>query len=115
MKIDSYRFGKIVVDGEAYSKDVILLAGEVISPWWRSAGGHVFAPEDLEPVLSARPEVVVLGLGYFGRVRVAEETFSEFSQMQSEVLTKPTKTAVESFNRLVAEGRDVVAALHLTC
>ena len=33
----------------------------------------------------------------------------------SEVVVERTGGAVETFNRLVAEGRDVAAALHLTC
>jgi len=115
MQIDSYSFGRIRVDGIDYSKDVILLRGEVRSPWWRSAGGHVFAPADLEEVMAAAPEIVVLGTGYLGRVKVLDETLTEFADAGSEVIVEKTSRAVESFNRLAAEGRDVAAALHLTC
>ena len=50
MKIDSYSFGSIQIDGKDYSTDVILLGGDVKSPWWREAGGHVYAVEDFEDV-----------------------------------------------------------------
>ncbi len=115
MQIDSYSFGRIRVDGIDYAKDVILLRGEIRSPWWRAAGGHVFAVADLKQVVAAAPEVVVLGTGYFGRVKVLEETLKEFADAGSEVVAERTGGAVEAFNRLAAEGRDVAAALHLTC
>ncbi|MCP4902222.1 MAG: hypothetical protein GY906_35090 [bacterium] len=115
MHIDSYRFGQIKVDGCAYSKDVILLRGEVTSPWWREGGGHVFATSDMGKLLEAAPEVVVMGTGYFGRVRVLKETIAAFAESGTEVIIERTPKSVEIFNGLSAEGRDVAAALHLTC
>lgn len=115
MHIDSYSFGSICIDGRDYSVDVILLGDEVKSPWWRSAGGHVYAVEDLEDVLSAAPEAVVLGTGYFGRVKVLAETLTALAEAGSEIVVERTGGAVEYFNRFAAEGRDVAAALHLTC
>jgi hypothetical protein len=115
MHIDSYSFGRIRVDGIDFSKDVILLRSEVRSPWWRTAGGHVYAPTDLEEVLAAAPEIVVLGTGYFGRVKILDETRTVFADAGSDVIIEKTSRAVESFNQLADEGRDVAAALHLTC
>lgn len=34
-QIDSYRFGRIVIDGVLPTKAVILLPGRVIGGWWR--------------------------------------------------------------------------------
>lgn len=115
MHIDDYSFGRIRVDGRDYSMDVMLLGGDVKSPWWRSAGGHVFAKEDFGELLAAAPEVVVLGTGYFGRVKVLDETLSALADAGSEAVVERTRGAVDAFNRLAAEGRDVAAALHLTC
>jgi hypothetical protein len=115
MNISGYTFGRIEIDGVSYSKDVILLRDEVQSPWWRAAGGHHYEPEDLGVVLAAAPEVVVLGTGFFGRVKVSRETLTAFADAGSEVVVETTAQAVKDFNRLVAEGRDVAAALHLTC
>jgi hypothetical protein len=115
MRIDSYSFGGIRIDGRHYSKDVILLSGEVTSPWWREAGGHVYAVCDLEEVLAAAPEVVVLGTGCYGRVVIPEETRRAFSEVGSEIVVERTGEAVKRFNQLAEAGRDVAAALHLTC
>jgi len=113
--IDSYSFGRIRIGGSVYTKDVILLRGTVICPWWRAAGGHLYAARDLEDVLAAAPEVVVLGTGRYGRVEVPEETKKALVEVGSEVVVERTGEAVERFNRLSREGRDVAAALHLTC
>ncbi len=115
MHIDSYRFGRIRIDGADYEKDVLVLRDSVLSPWWRQAGGHVFAPEDLEPLITLAPEVVCLGTGYFGRVTVHEATVEAFRGGGSQVLVARTGRVVEEYNRLVHEGRDAAAALHLTC
>ena len=115
MNIDGYTFGRIDIDGVCYSKDVMLVRGEVRCPWWRSAGGHHYEPEDLGEVLAAAPEVVVLGTGFFGRVKVSREALEALAEAGSEVVVETTARAVRDFNRLVAEGRDVAAALHLTC
>lgn len=113
MRIGSYSFGRIDVDGVVYTQDVIILRERVVSPWWREAGGHVFASLDFADVIAADPEVVVLGTGLFGRVKVLPELLKELSG--SEVVVERTGRAVEAFNRLSDDGRDVVAALHLTC
>ena len=59
-KIDSYRFGHIVIDGQVYSQDVIILSDRVIRDWWRGSG-HILHPDDLLLVFEASPKVLVVG------------------------------------------------------
>ena len=115
MHIDSYSFGNIQIDGRDYARDVILLGDDVIGPWWREAGGHVYAASDFAELLAAAPDVVVLGIGYFGRVKVLDETLAAFAEVGTEVIVERTGAAVERYNDLVSGGRNVAAALHLTC
>jgi hypothetical protein len=115
MHIDKYAFGSIRIDGRDYSRDVIMIGEDVRSPWWREAGGHVYAAADLKDLLAAAPEVVVLGTGYFGRVKVLDATLEAFAEAGSDIVVERTGGAVEAYNRCVADGRDVAAALHLTC
>ena len=114
-RIDDYRFGTITIDGVVYTDDVIILPGRVVSPWWRRAGGHVFAVPDLGPVLDAAPAVVVLGTGYHGRVIVPEETLTALRETGAQVFVAPTTEAVDLYTHHAASGKPVVAALHLTC
>jgi hypothetical protein len=115
MMIEEYSFGRIRIDGRVYTKDVIILGGQVRSPWWRKAGGHLFAPVDLEEVIAAAPETVVLGTGYHDSVQVGEDTLEVFRTAGTRAIVLPTARAVDEFNRLAAEGGTVAAALHLTC
>jgi hypothetical protein len=111
--IESYRFGKIVVDGQAHSQDLILLPERVLGGWWRREG-HALHPEDLEAVLAARPAVLVVGLGALGRVRITDEARRAVEAAGIELIAEPTGQACETYNRLRGE-RATAAALHLTC
>lgn len=115
MHIDRFRFGSVRIDGVSYSKDLIIVGGVVHCPWWRTAGGHVFAPVDLASIIEAAPEVLCLGTGAVGMVEVEDETLAALTAVGTEVIVDRTGPAIEEFNRLTAERRNVAAALHLTC
>jgi hypothetical protein len=112
-EIQSYRFGRIVVDGQAHSRDLILLPGRVLAGWWRKEG-HALHPEDLEAVLAAPPAVLVVGLGAMGRLRVTAEARRAVEAAGIELIAEPTGQACETYNRLRGE-KATAAALHLTC
>jgi hypothetical protein len=112
-RIDSYRFGQIVIDGKKHHKDVIILPSRVIGGWWRKEG-HVLNPEDLKPVFEAAPSVLIVGQGASGLMRVAKETEQALRDAGIELIALPTGQAVETYNHLRDE-HVAAAALHLTC
>lgn len=112
-RIESYRFGHIVIDGQTHIKDVIILPDRVIGGWWRREG-HALHTEDLEAVFKAAPEVLVVGTGAHGRMCIADETGQALQAAGIEVIAQDTQAATETYNRLRQE-RAVAAALHLTC
>ena len=114
MHIDSYQFGKIVIDGATYSSDVIILGDSVQSNWWRKQG-HSLAVEDLQTVMEAKPAVLVVGCGASGIMQVPEDTRQALQQKGIELEAFNTHKAVERFNELSQRGTNVAAALHLTC
>jgi hypothetical protein len=73
MHIDHYGFGRIGIQGHSYDADVIIFPDHVQKRWWRREG-HRLAQEDLETVLSDKPQLFVIGTGYYGRMEVPEET-----------------------------------------
>ena len=111
--LESYRFGHLVVDGQAHTRDVIVLPDRVIGGWGRKEG-HALHPEDLRAVFEAAPEVLVVGQGASGLMRVTQETRDALGQAGIELIALPTPEAVETYNRL-RDARPVAAALHLTC
>jgi hypothetical protein len=66
-RIEDYSFGHVVVDGEAHSKDVIVLPQRVVGNWWRQ-DGHSLVIEDLNEVLDELPERLIVGCGADGRL-----------------------------------------------
>jgi hypothetical protein len=114
MKIESYEFGQIVVGGESYSSDLIIYPDRVEAGWWRRSG-HELHPDDLSGVLENAPEVLVVGTGKWGRMRVLEETEALLRRQNIQIMALKTDAACRTFNQLCQTGTRAVAALHLTC
>jgi hypothetical protein len=112
-QIDTYQFGKIVIDGQVHTKDVILLPDRVIGGWWRQEA-HVLHLSDLEDVLTADLQELVIGQGAFNRMQIAPEVEESLPNLGIELISLPTKEACQEYNRR-SQARNVAAALHLTC
>ncbi len=112
-RIETFRFGHIVIDGQAHNKDVIILPDLVIGGWWRQEG-HALHPDDLQAVLQAAPQTLVVGQGTDGLMRVTTETRQALRAASIELVAQPTDQACQTYNRIRKE-QTVAAALHLTC
>ncbi|QJA05806.1 hypothetical protein FVE67_02870 [Thermosulfurimonas marina] len=112
--IEAYRFGEMVVSGKTYRRDLKIIEGRVVPDWWRREG-HLLAPEDLEDVWAARPEVLVVGTGASGVMRVDPRVKERAQALGITLEIYPTAKAAERFNQLFSEGRRVAGAFHLTC
>ncbi len=111
-----YEFGRIVVDGKEYTRDIIITPSRVIENWWRKEGHRVYL-EDLEKygVFNESFEIIVFGTGYHGLVVIEREVIEELKKRGIEYIAEPTRRAVEIYNKLVQDGKKVVGAFHLTC
>ena len=114
MNISGYRFGKIDIGGKTYTSDVIITPESVIDGWGRQQG-HALAVADLHDVMAARPDVLLIGTGYFGRMSLSQETRPYLEAQGIHVRDARTGEAVHDFNKLQKERGRVVAALYLTC
>lgn len=111
--IDSYDFGRIVINGRRYTTDLIVFPDRVKDGWWRKEG-HTLHIEDLGEAVRDNPKVVVVGTGYSGLMKVPAETKGYVKSKGIELIAQRTAEACKTFNRLV-KSKKVVAALHLTC
>lgn len=111
-RIEQYRFGHIVVDGEERTRDVIVLPDRVLTGWWR-ADGHRLALADIDDVIDELPERLLIGTGAYGQMRPDPETLNELRRRGVEVEALPTNEAVRRYGEL--DPRRTAAALHLTC
>jgi hypothetical protein len=113
MKIDSYSFGSLVVDGKMYTSDVIIYPDRVDPSWWRKEG-HRLQIADLADVLNAKPQILIVGTGYSGMMVVSEETKNYISSLGINIYIATTGRAVDLFNTMQGK-KTIIAALHLTC
>jgi hypothetical protein len=112
--IDSYEFGRIVIDGVTYTSDCLLLGDTVQADWWREHG-HLLVPEDVQPVLACSPAILIIGCGASARMKVDPATLEVLRDKRINVEILDTRRAVDRVNELLREGADIAAALHLTC
>lgn len=111
--IDVYDFGRIVIDGTAFTSDVIIFPDCVKDEWWRK-DGHVLHIEDLESIVKEQPEVLIVGTGKYGVMTVPSQTRAYIESQGIELIVMPTDHACKMYNE-IAKAKKVVAALHLTC
>lgn len=113
MRIDSYDFGQIVIDGRTYRQDLLIWPGHIKSDWWR-AEGHLLQIPDVFEALAGAPQVLVVGAGAYGRMEVDRELAVYLQDKGIELVAKPTREACLVINQM-PENRRWAAALHLTC
>jgi hypothetical protein len=111
--IDSYEFGVIHINGKRYSSDVIIYPYRVKDDWWRKEG-HQLCIDDLEDVIEENPDVIVVGIGNPGLMRVLPETEKYIKSQGIRLIVQNTKEACKTYNQL-SSSQKVIALLHLTC
>ena len=113
MKVDSYSFGKISINGRIYSSDVIIFPGRVLNPWWRRKG-HNLCMEDIEEILDCSPDILIIGQGSPGYMQVSESVRKSITARGIQLFISDTAKAVKEYNQ-ASGSKTAVAALHLTC
>ncbi len=111
-RLEDYAFGRVTVDGEVHTRDLIVHDGGII-PGWRRRQGHSLVPDDLS-LLGRLPATLIVGCGASGQLVVPAATLDWLSDRGVAVIPLPTAEACRRYNEMGIRG-DVVAALHLTC
>ncbi|MBD3245542.1 MAG: hypothetical protein GF333_00840 [Candidatus Omnitrophica bacterium] len=114
VKIEGYSFGRMKVGGNTFEKDLILYPDKIEPNWWREQG-HALSANDLRTVFQFKPDILVVGQGAFGRLRIPPETGSELKKRNIELISGTTDDMCPMFNRYVQNGKRVAGAFHLTC
>ena len=112
--IEAYDFGRIVIDGTIYTNDLLILEQRIKENWWRKEGHALHTSDIKDAVEEFAPEVVVIGTGYMGMMKVSSETRLYVQNKGIELLVEKTKEACELVNTL-SKSKQVLAGLHLTC
>ena len=111
--IESYDFGRIIINGTRFSRDVVILLNSINGNWWRKEG-HLLTVDDVKEIVDEKPEVLVVGTGYSGLMSIHPQTEQHLRSSGIELIAAKTERACKIYNDL-STTRRVVAALHLTC
>jgi hypothetical protein len=118
MRIDRSEFGSITVDGKTYDHDVMIgLSGRVSKRKKKLSKqqygtSHVVSKAEAKAVFEKGCDVIIIGSGQEGNVRLSPEAEDYFAKKGCEVLLQPTQQAIRSFNR---SAKRKIALMHVTC
>lgn len=111
--IEKYQFGEIMVSGSSYNKDLIIFPDHIQDNWWRREG-HLLKITDLETVIDYRPDVLIIGTGMYGFMKIDRTLIEILKDFYiTRVVVEKTKKACLYYNNETLPRK--VAALHLTC
>lgn len=110
-QVTGYGAGYVAINRRQYAASLILLPDRIVETWV-SGGFEALAQDDFAAILALQPEILLLGTGSRqrfpapGLLRPLIE-----ARIGYEVMDLPA--ACRTFNILMAEGRNVAAALLL--
>ncbi|MEM5804335.1 MAG: MTH938/NDUFAF3 family protein [Candidatus Aenigmatarchaeota archaeon] len=110
-KIDSTYFGSVVVDGRKFDTDMVVCWDGELKERQKS---HVFDRRELDDLMMKDPDVIIVGTGQSGLVKVdpSAEVAAKVSGIELVVAKSPV--AIAEFNK-VARKRKAIAVIHVTC
>lgn len=111
--INSYSFGTITIDNQKFTKDLIIFP-EKINSSWRRKTSHLLTEADITEILEYKPEVLIIGTGASGLMKVDDKLKEKLKALGIEFVIKKTAEAVTEYN-IVCKDKKVVCTLHLTC
>lgn len=118
MWINATEFGSITIDGETYDHDVVIgLSGEVKKRKKRLSKAqygtsHIISKAEAKAVFEKGCDVIIIGTGQDGNVRLSAEAKDYFDKHRCQVVLQRTPEAIDAFNRSQAHK---IALMHVTC
>lgn len=118
VKFDSTSFGEVTIDGVSYGD--VLVVGDRILP--RNKGtlrrvfgtSHAVSDEEVKKLLEGDPDVVIIGTGQSGVLRVEKAVEEKIKTAGVELIVLETPQAIRKFNE-ISRNRKINALIHTTC
>ena len=109
--IESYEFGRLIIDGKIY-KDVVIYQGKISE--WKWKEHHAFTMDDIKPILE-EIDVLILGTGASGFVEVKPDVIAFLETNNIKYVVAKSAKACARYNEFVKAGKKVAAIIHSTC
>ncbi len=110
-RINAYDTGTVTVNDAVYRQSLVMTANSIVCPWPVSSLEQL-NPETLAPILESKPTVVLLGTGE-QQLFPQAQIFALFGEQGIGLEVMDNGALCRTFNILVAEDRDVTAAIIL--
>lgn len=119
IQIDSVSWGKIFINGQKFDQ-VIISGGKVLPRETEKleklfGTTHTIGDWEQELLSMVDPEVIIIGNGYNGVLKVSGEMREKLGHSGAEIKVLLTPAAVSEFQKLVSQGKRVSALIHTTC
>lgn len=116
---DSSSFGEVIINGCPFG-DVLVIGDEIEERddprLDRELGtDHLIGDWEAERLLSNNPEIVIVGTGTAGDLRLTPEVREKFKKAKVELIVLSTPSAIEEYNSLVSQNKKVNVLIHTTC
>ena len=86
----------MTIGGKKYYRDLKIIDGHIKEDWWARNQGHCLNAIDINDILSAKPEVLVIGTGYAGNMRVPRVVRSDIENQNINIIEDITSKAVKT-------------------
>ncbi|TFG04352.1 MAG: hypothetical protein EU539_10985 [Promethearchaeota archaeon] len=124
MNFEKTKFGSITIDGTRYKHDVYLFVDGSIekrnkknSP--RIGGHRSLSKWELDQVLKAGPEILIIGMGQSGVLPFTEDATKTLKSLQDEkglrIIKGNTPDILSQTNEALDSGNKVAGIFHTTC
>ena len=117
--INSTTFGSITIDGKKYEQ-VLIVGDQVKERDYLKlkdihTTSHVVGEWELAELLSNQPEIILIGNGQDGILKVSAEVKDIIEKAGVILIVDLTPGAIITYNVLVKDGKRVNALIHTTC
>ena len=114
----SGEFGRIVIDGKSYSKDIVIDNGKVekrkkkASKEFKKKYNHT--PLTDKENIPWKCKTLLIGTGFDGALPIDDEVYSKANKKGVELKTMKTGDLIGYINTL-EDMKDINAVIHITC
>lgn len=115
------KFGMVKFGGKDYSHDIVIHTDDRVEKRNKDISrrkydtSHILSAEEVTDLLDENPEVIIIGRGQSGMLKIGKDTAELLSEKKVKLVDPPTPEAIEEFNKLKNQGKRVAAVIHITC
>ena len=116
-RIDIFQPGKITIGEKSYKHDILILTDGTVKrrdDVFLNFVSHNVKQAEIVELLKGYPEVVVVGTGVEGKVRLSFNLERLVTELKADLIALPSPEAVSRFNQSVDEGKRTAALIHIT-